>query len=391
MGNAPEDVKRQATHVTTSNEDEGFANAVDQFILPRATPAGTDVLKATGQLHRLGQSLWLDNITRDLLTSGTLQRYIDDLSVTGLTSNPTIFEQAIKNSSAYDAAISARLAQRQVGRGAVLRARARGPHARRGSVSPHPRADQRHGRVGVARGLAAARLRHRRDDRGRQDALLRAGRPSEPDDQDPRDRGRTARDRGGASSPASRSTSRCCSRASTTSPPPKRSCAASNGGSTPGLKPDVASVASVFVSRWDSAVAGDRAGRAAQSARHRRRQAHLQGVPGAPQLAALAARLQRRRPAAAAAVGEHRHQGSEGVRRPVHQGAGRTVHGQHHPRGDAEGARGSRRAHRDSCRPTAGTARRCSRGSPAPAWMCRRSRPGCRRRAPRRSSSRGTR
>ena len=97
---------------------------------------GTDVLKATGQLHRLGQSLWLDNITRDLLTSGTLQRYIDDLSVTGLTSNPTIFEQAIKNSAAYDAAICRAARAGQVGRGAVLRARARGPHARRRSVSP---------------------------------------------------------------------------------------------------------------------------------------------------------------------------------------------------------------------------------------------------------------
>ena len=97
--------------MTTSHEDEGFANAVDQFILPRAERAGTDVLKATGQLHRLGQSLWLDNITRELLTSGTLKHYIDDLSVTGLTSNPTIFEQAIKNSSAYDTAISTKLAQ----------------------------------------------------------------------------------------------------------------------------------------------------------------------------------------------------------------------------------------------------------------------------------------
>jgi len=56
-------------------------------------------------LHDEGQSLWLDNITRDLLETGTLQRYIDELSVTGLTSNPTIFDHAIKNSSAYDAAI----------------------------------------------------------------------------------------------------------------------------------------------------------------------------------------------------------------------------------------------------------------------------------------------
>src|SRR6266513_4090987 len=62
-------------------------------------------MNATGTLHDRGQSLWLDNITRDLLESGTLVRYIDELSVTGLTSNPTIFDHAIKNSSAYDAAI----------------------------------------------------------------------------------------------------------------------------------------------------------------------------------------------------------------------------------------------------------------------------------------------
>jgi len=62
-------------------------------------------MKATQRLHDLGQSLWLDNITRDLLDSGTLRRYIDELSVTGLTSNPTIFDHAIKNSAAYDAAI----------------------------------------------------------------------------------------------------------------------------------------------------------------------------------------------------------------------------------------------------------------------------------------------
>ena len=52
-------------------------------------------MKATVRLHALGQSLWLDNITRNLLTSGTLKRYIDELSVTGLTSNPTIFDHAI--------------------------------------------------------------------------------------------------------------------------------------------------------------------------------------------------------------------------------------------------------------------------------------------------------
>jgi transaldolase len=62
-------------------------------------------MKPTAALHQAGQSLWLDNITRDLLTSGTLARYIDELSITGLTSNPTIFDHAIKNGAAYDAAI----------------------------------------------------------------------------------------------------------------------------------------------------------------------------------------------------------------------------------------------------------------------------------------------
>ncbi len=62
-------------------------------------------MKPTKALHDEGQSLWLDNITRDLLESGTLKRYVDQLSVTGLTSNPTIFDHAIKNSPAYDAAI----------------------------------------------------------------------------------------------------------------------------------------------------------------------------------------------------------------------------------------------------------------------------------------------
>jgi transaldolase len=62
-------------------------------------------VKATERLHELGQSLWLDNITRDLLTSGTLQRYIDELSVTGLTSNPSIFDHAVTHSASYDAEI----------------------------------------------------------------------------------------------------------------------------------------------------------------------------------------------------------------------------------------------------------------------------------------------
>ena len=59
-------------------------------------------MKATQMLHNLGQSIWLDNITRELLDSGTLKGYIDELAVTGLTSNPTIFDHAITHSQSYD-------------------------------------------------------------------------------------------------------------------------------------------------------------------------------------------------------------------------------------------------------------------------------------------------
>ena len=74
-------------------------------------------MKATQLLHNLGQSIWLDNITRDLLNTGTLESYIAELSVTGLTSNPTIFDHAIKNSAAYDAAIRKELSKGKSGEG----------------------------------------------------------------------------------------------------------------------------------------------------------------------------------------------------------------------------------------------------------------------------------
>jgi transaldolase len=74
-------------------------------------------MKATQTLHDLGQSLWLDNITRNMLSSGTLDRYIRELSVTGLTSNPTIFDQAIKSSKDYDATIQNLLKEGRSGEG----------------------------------------------------------------------------------------------------------------------------------------------------------------------------------------------------------------------------------------------------------------------------------
>jgi transaldolase len=72
-------------------------------------------MNVTQQLHDLGQSLWLDNITRALLTSGTLSRYIREFSVTGLTSNPTIFDQAIKSAGSYDEAIRKKAADGKAG------------------------------------------------------------------------------------------------------------------------------------------------------------------------------------------------------------------------------------------------------------------------------------
>jgi transaldolase len=72
-------------------------------------------LKPTQQLHDLGQSIWLDNITRGLLTDGTLRRYMSEFSVTGLTSNPTIFDKAIKQGGFYDAAIQEKTAEGKSG------------------------------------------------------------------------------------------------------------------------------------------------------------------------------------------------------------------------------------------------------------------------------------
>ncbi|HMB06634.1 MAG TPA: transaldolase family protein [Isosphaeraceae bacterium] len=72
-------------------------------------------MNATWRLHEAGQSLWLDNITRSLITSGTLRRYIDEFSIMGLTSNPTIFDHAITHGTEYDAEIRQKLAEGKSG------------------------------------------------------------------------------------------------------------------------------------------------------------------------------------------------------------------------------------------------------------------------------------
>ena len=153
-------------------------------------------MQATQQLHDAGQSLWIDDITRDMLDSGRLAKMIAELAVTGLTSNPTIFEKAIGKGTDYDAAVEKLVREGNVGRGAVLRAGAAGFVARRRSVSSRVQADRRRRRLCVARGLAAARLRHAGDDR-RGKAPFRQGRQAEPLHQDPRHARRPARHRGG--------------------------------------------------------------------------------------------------------------------------------------------------------------------------------------------------
>ena len=115
-------------------------------------------MKATQILHDLGQSLWLDNITRDLLNSGTLKSYIDELSVTGLTSNPTIFDHAIKNSASYDSAIQEKLSHGQIGEALFFDLALEDLTRAADLFRPDPRSDQRRGRLGLAGGIAAAGL-----------------------------------------------------------------------------------------------------------------------------------------------------------------------------------------------------------------------------------------
>ena len=112
-------------------------------------------------LRGVGQSLWLDNITRGMLDDGTLARYIDELSVTGLTSNPAIYNRGGQEHPLLRRRDRREGAGRDRGRAALLRTRARGPHPRRRPLPAGARPDRRARRLGVARGLAHARLRHR--------------------------------------------------------------------------------------------------------------------------------------------------------------------------------------------------------------------------------------
>ena len=282
--------------------------------------------------------------------------------MTGLTSNPTIFDHAIKNSTAYDAAIRSKLKAGQVGRGAVLRAGARGPHARRRPVPARSSSAR-------AASTAGCRSRSRRCSRT-------TPRPRSP-------RRKELHARAGAAQSLHQD-----SRARTEGLPAIEEAIFAGVPINVTLlfsREHYLAAAEAYLRGIERRIAAglDRRRRLGRVALHQPlgRRGRRQGAGGARPtgsaspigqrtykaycdlvaLAALAARDERRRAAAAAAVREHRHQGSEGVRHPVRQGAGRAVHRQHDARRHAARrspttARSARR-----CRPTAATARRCWR------------------------------
>ncbi len=184
-------------------------------------------MKPTAKLHDVGQSLWLDNITRTMLADGTLKGYIEELSVTGLTSNPTIFDKAISGGDAYDEQIAELSASDipEQGIGATPTERIFFELAladlrdATDLFKPRPRAHRRRRRLLLARGLAADRRRRRGDDRGGR-CPARQGRARQPLHQDPRHRGRPDGDRGVDLRRHPDQRHAAVRRASSTSPPP---------------------------------------------------------------------------------------------------------------------------------------------------------------------------
>ena len=335
-------------------------------------------MKATQLLHDLGQSLWLDNITRDILENGTLKRYIDELSVTGLTSNPTIFDHAIKNSTAYDAAIRKKVGEGKSGEALFFELAIE--DLTRAADLFRPIWDLTNGVDGwvslevspllaydTASTLAAAKSLHARA--GRPNLLIkipgtREGLPA-------------IEEAIFAGIPINVtllfSREQYVAAAEAYMRGIDRRIAA-------GLNPQIGSGGLALREPVGRRGGAARSRCAEESPRHRHRQAHLQGGPRALRLDGMAACLQLRRPPAAAAVGEHGDEGSQGLRRPLREGARLALHRQHHAGGHPEGARRPRPDQRDRCPRTAATARRCWRSSGRRASTSTPSPPSSRRR-----------
>ena len=322
-------------------------------------------MKATTSLHDLGQSLWLDNITRELLQSGTLKRYIDELSVTGLTSNPTIFDNAIKSSSSYDADIATKVKEGKAGEELFFELALDDLTAAADLFRPIVGSDERRRRLGFARSVAAACLRHRQHHCRGEDAP-RTRRATQSLHQDPRHKeGLPAIEE---SDLCRHSDQRHAAVFAHAVPGGSRSVPARDRASDRRGAEARGRVGGVGLHQPVGRIGRQAARRqAAQSARHRRRHADLQGVPRAPRLAPLAAHRQRRRPAAALAVGEHGHEGSDRVA-DVSTSTRLRRRSRSTPCPRAPSRRSPTMARRARiCVPTAATATRSWRGSRKPA------------------------
>ena len=267
-------------------------------------------MTATQELQNLGQSLWLDNITRDLLDNGTLKRYIDEFSITGLTSNPTIFEHAISKSKSYDAEIARllstglsgeelffELALQDLTRAADLFAQV---HERTAGndgfvsleVSPLLAYDTKGS-------VAAATSLHKKANRPNLFIKIPGTKEGNPAIEEAI--------AGGVAINVTLLFSRehYLASADAYMRGIERRIAA-------GLSPDVRSVASIFLSRWDGATMDKVPDQLAGQTRHRHRSADLQGLPRCPGLGSLAAIGQLWRAAPEALVCQYRYQGPKG-------------------------------------------------------------------------------
>jgi transaldolase len=294
-------------------------------------------MRPTGVLHDLGQSLWLDNITRELLNSGMLQRFIEELSVTGLTSNPTIFDHAIRHSATYDDDISRKtslgksaddlffeLALADLTRAAELFqpvfVRTEGVD---GWVSLEVSPLLAHDTQAT---LAAARALYRRG--GKPNLFIKIPGTLEG----------LAAIEAAIFAGVPVNVTLLFSR--------EQYLAAAgaylNGIERrieAGLNPAVASVASVFVSRWDVAVSD----KVPRELSNQLGIAVAQRIYSAYHELLASARFQR-----AANAGEYRHQGPDRLRHPLCEGPCGAIYGQHHAGGHVAGIRRPRRSRRDA-------------------------------------------
>ena len=301
-------------------------------------------MKTTQQLHDLGQSLWLDNITRPLLNSGGLRRYIDEFSVTGLTSNPTIFDHAIGNTDAYDDSIHEKAKAGQRGEGLFVELALE--DLRRAADLFRPAYDASDGIDGwvsmelspllandTAHSIEAAARIYRQADRRNLFVKI----PGTPEGVPAIEESIFAGVPINVTLLFSREQYVASAEAYLRGI--ERRLAA-------GLNPRVASVASLFVSRWDKAVSdtvpADLRNRLGISIAARTYKAYreLLASPRWRTLAAAGARPQRLLWAST------RNEGSQGIRNVVRRSVGRARHDQHHTREDATRVRGARRDQR---------------------------------------------